>query len=175
MRKYGRSPPLVILLLYNQPVPGAFSYFLSPDEVAAAKWSTEQAMGKKRCPFANDEATDPNAILPGLSLPEHIYSRCEKRFFAADKDNKKVETSVFSDTGLMAMVCQHDRVLFMANLRDPGEKRYYALALLKWLFQELPASWTAGVLYDIGCQLHQMITKVCFIDTHAIHLIFFFS
>lgn len=146
----------------DQPVPWAFTYFVSPDEVAAAKQLTEQAMGKKKRPFTHDEATDPDATLPGLSLPEHIYSGCEKRFFAADEDNKKAETSVFSDMGLMAMVCRHDRVLFMANLRESGEKRYYALALLKRLFQELPASWTAGVLYDIGCQLHRTITKVCF-------------
>jgi hypothetical protein len=51
-----------------------------------------------------------------------------RRFFAADEDNKKAETSVFSDTGLMAMVCRHDQVLFMANLRESGEKRYYPLA-----------------------------------------------
>ena len=122
----------------------------------------EQVMGKKKHPFFDDEAMDPNITLPGLGLPEHINSRCKKHFFAADEDNKKGETLVFSDTGLMAMVCQHDRVLFMVNLWDPGEKRYYALALLKRLFQELPASWTAGVLYDIGCQLHQTITKVGF-------------
>jgi Kyakuja-Dileera-Zisupton transposase len=145
----------------DQPVPGAFTYFLSADEVAAAKRSTEQAMGKKKKPFADEDTTDPDSTLPGLGLPEHIYSGCKKRFFAADEDNKKGETSVFSDTGLMAMVCRHDRVLFVANLRDSGEKRYYALALLKRLFQELPASWTAGILYDIGCQLHQTITKVC--------------
>jgi hypothetical protein len=108
-------------------------------------------MGKKKRPFADDEGMDPDATLPGLGLPEH---RCKKRFFAADEDNKKGETSVFSDTGLMAMVCRHDCVLFVANLRDSGEKRYYALALLKRLFQELPDSWTAGVLYDIRCQLH---------------------
>jgi hypothetical protein len=105
---------------------------------------------------------DPDATLPGLGLPEHIYSRCKKRFFAADEDYKKGETSIFSDTGLMAMICRHDRILFVANLRDSGEKRYYALALLKRLFQELPNSWMAGVLYDIGCQLHRTITKVGF-------------
>ena len=146
----------------DQPVPGAFTYFLSAEEVAAAKQYVEQAMGKKKRPFAKDEGTDPDSTLPGLGLPEHIYEGCKKRFFAADEDNKKGEISVFSDTGLMAMVCRHDRVLFVANLRDSGEKRYYALALLKRLFQELPASWTAGILYDIGCQLHRTITKVHF-------------
>jgi hypothetical protein len=90
-------------------------------------------MGKKK-PFADDEGMDPDATLPGLSLPEHIYSGCKKRFFAADEDNKKGETSVFSNMGLMAMVCRHDCILFVANLRDSGEKRYYALALLKRLF-----------------------------------------
>lgn len=148
-------------------MPAAFTHFLSTEEVAATKQYTEKMMGKKRHPFAEDDEMDADVTLPGLSLPEHIYSGCEKRFFAADEDNKKGETSVFSDTGLMAMVCRHDRVLFMANLRDSGEKRYYALALLKRLFQELPTSWTAGVLYDIGCQLHRTITKVCF--CHCLH------
>ena len=148
---------------------------MSPDEVAAAKQLTEQAMGKNKCHSINNEETDPDTALPGLGLPEHVYSGCEKRFFAANEDNKKGEASVFSDTGLMAMVCRHDRVLFMANLKDAGEKRYYALALLKRLFQELPASWTAGVLYDIGCQLHRTIIKVRCIVTRATCLIFFFS
>jgi hypothetical protein len=159
----------------DQPVPWAFTYFVSPNEVAAAKQLTEQAMGKQKRPSTDNEAMDPDATIPGLSLPEHVYSGCEKRFFAADEDNKKGETSVFSDTGLMAMVCRHDRVLFMANLKDPGEKRYYSLALLTRLFQELPASWTAGVLYDIGCQLHRTITKVCFhcYLCHPSHFLFF--
>ena len=52
----------------DQPVPGAFSYFLSPDEVAATKQSTEQVMGKKWCPFANNEATDPDAFLASACL-----------------------------------------------------------------------------------------------------------
>jgi hypothetical protein len=132
-------------------------------------------MGGKKRPFADDEEMDPDTTLPGLGLPEHIYSGCKKRFFAADEDNKKGETSVFGDTGLMAMVCRHDRILFIANLRDSGEKRYYALALLKRLFLELPASWTAGVLYDIGCQLHRTITKAwVFVSTCITGLISFF-
>ena len=39
----------------DQPVPGAFTYFLSAEEVAATKQSTEQVMGKKKGLFADDE------------------------------------------------------------------------------------------------------------------------
>ena len=131
-------------------------------------------MGKKPGHFADDEVTDLDVTLPSLGLPEHIYSGCKKRFFATDEDNKKGETSVFSDTGLMAMVRHHDQVIFMANLQDAGEKRYYALTLLRRLFKELPSSWTAGILYDIGCQLHRTITKVhffCFFLSSPAHLL----
>lgn len=145
----------------DQPVMGAFSYILSAEEVTRSRLDVEQAAGKGKKAFAEDETADPDITEPGLALPNHIYSGCKKRFFAADEDNKKAEASVFSDTGLMAMVCRHDRVLFMANLCDAGEKRYYALALLRRLFQELPTSWTAGILYDIGCQLERTIKKVC--------------
>jgi hypothetical protein len=43
-----------------------------------------------------------------------------------------------------------------------GEAQYYALTLLDESFKGLPPSAQVGVLYDIGCQLHQSIVKVCF-------------
>ncbi len=64
--------------------------------------------------------------------------------------------------GLMALVCHHDRIIFMVNLHDAGEKQYNALAIIKQLFIELPPVWNVGILYDIGCQLHKSIKKVCF-------------
>jgi len=99
-------------------------------------------------------------VVPGLSMPNYVYEGCSTRFTAAKESNKKAEASVFSDTGLMALTCRHDRVLFMVNLKDAGEKQYNALALLERLFKELPTNWQVGVCYDIGCQLHRSITKV---------------
>ncbi|KAF9510564.1 hypothetical protein BS47DRAFT_1373298 [Hydnum rufescens UP504] len=49
------------------------------------------------------------------------------------------------------MICRHDRVILMVN--------YYAVALLEVLFRELPTWWRAGVLYDVGCNLHHSTVK----------------
>lgn len=105
-------------------------------------------------------AAEEDTVLPGLNMANHIYDSCTSRFVAADESNAKAEASVFADTGLMALVCRHDRVLFLINLQDAGEKQYNALALLKRLFAELPPKWRVGVLYDIGCQLHNSMVKV---------------
>ncbi|KAF9512971.1 hypothetical protein BS47DRAFT_1372663 [Hydnum rufescens UP504] len=61
----------------------------------------------------------------------------------------------------MALICMHDRVLYLANVTSPGEKQYYAVTLLMALFQGLPSWWKAGILYDIGCQLHRSTLKFC--------------
>jgi len=97
--------------------------------------------------------------MPGLFMPNYIYSTCGAHFLAAGELNKKAEASVFEDTGLMALVCRHDRPLFMVTLQDPGERQYNVIALAKRYFKELPPQWRVGFLYDIGCQLHQSIIK----------------
>ncbi|EDQ98245.1 uncharacterized protein LACBIDRAFT_306725 [Laccaria bicolor S238N-H82] len=38
-----------------------------------------------------------------------------------------------------------------------GRAQYYALALIKELFLNLPLSMTVGILYDIGCQLERRL------------------
>ena len=65
----------------------------------------------------------------------------------------------FDDTALMALLCRHDRVLWIANMRSAGEKRYYALVLIEMLFQHLPVTFMIGLLYDINCQLHRTCIK----------------
>lgn len=97
----------------------------------------------------------------GLSLPNYVYDGCSTRFKAANESKAKAGASIFEDTGLMALTCRHDRVLHMVTLQDPGERQYNALALLKALFKGLPSHWRVGMLYDIGCQLHRSINKVC--------------
>lgn len=105
--------------------------------------------------------TASDSIEDGLDMPNYIYDGCQTRFTAATESKAKAEASIFEDTGLMALTCRHDRVLFMVSLKDAGEKQYNALALLKALFKGLPADWRVGVLYDIGCQVHRSFKKVC--------------
>lgn len=93
-------------------------------------------------------------------LANEILDTCEKSFAAAQESNAKTSTSFYDDTALMALLCRHDRVIFIANMKSTGEKQYYALALLQALFIELPPHWVIGVLYDVGCQLDRSCMKV---------------
>jgi hypothetical protein len=96
----------------------------------------------------------------GLAVPVSVLEGCKKSFLAANENKEKASTTEFADTGLMACVCRHDRVVSLVNMTMPGEKQYYAIALLKSIFSQLPSWWKLGVLYDIGCQLHRSVTKV---------------
>lgn len=94
-------------------------------------------------------------------VANEILDNCERSFVAAQESTAKTSTSFYDDTALMALLCRHDRVLFIANMNSRGEKQHYALALLQALFSELPLHWNVGVLYDVGCQLDRSCAKVC--------------
>ncbi len=72
----------------------------------------------------------------------------------------------------MALLCRHDRVLWLVNMTSAGEKQHYALSLLSKLFQHIPKSMHIGVLYDIGCQLHRSCEKFDFIPEALDRIIF---
>jgi hypothetical protein len=139
--------------------PYSQSFFIPPDEVKEMRENVDKARGGEK-DQDEEENDDENDRLPGLQLPNYVYDSCTSRFLAAQDGNQKAEKSIFADTGLMALICRHDRILFMVNLQDPGERQYNALALIKRLFSELPSQWQLGILYDIGCQLHKSIVKV---------------
>lgn len=139
----------------DQPLPEVESFFLPPEEVDDMRKLVEKKRGK-----TSVRKDDDDAILTGLSMPNHVYDGCTSRFIAANESNAKAEKSVFSDTGLMALICCHERILFLVNLRDAGEKQYNALALMNRFFKEVPEWWRLGFLYDIGCQLHHSMVKV---------------
>ena len=145
-----------------KPIPHSYSFFLPLNEVKAMRTLVET----KRKARKEQHEEDENATLNGLHLPNYVYDECTSRFVAANESQRKAEAAIFSDTGLMALTCRHDRVLFLVNLRDPGEKQYNALALLNRLFSELPVAWRVGVLYDIGCQMHKSIIKVRVLSFH---------
>jgi hypothetical protein len=94
-----------------------------------------------------------------LKVPASILDGCNESFTAADERRHKASTQFFSDTGLMAMLCRHDWVLWLANMTSAGEKQHYALALLEKLFKNIPKTLTVGLLYNIACQLHRSFIK----------------
>ncbi|KAG2063200.1 hypothetical protein BDR04DRAFT_1131133 [Suillus decipiens] len=78
-----------------------------------------------------------------------VLNGCTESFVAADEKRKKASTCFFTNTGLMALLCRHDCVLWLANLTSAGEKQHYVLALLDCLFKHFPPQMTIGLLYDI--------------------------
>jgi len=123
------------------------THFLPAHEVEAMKRVVEQARP------SGDANSRP-------SLPDDTLDDCEKAFVAAQSHIAKANSAIFADTALMALLCHHDRPLFLVNMTSPGERQYYALALIKAIYQHLPGDWTVGVLYDIACQLERSMRKV---------------
>jgi hypothetical protein len=110
-----------------------------------------------------------------LKVPTSVLNGCHESFTAADEKRCKASTQFFADTGLMAMLCRHDRVLWLVNMTSAGEKQHYVLVLLKKLFDNLPRSLTVGLLYDIGCQLHRSFVKWGFFPEFSDRLSFAIS
>ncbi|KAI6100892.1 hypothetical protein EV401DRAFT_2080701 [Pisolithus croceorrhizus] len=100
----------------------------------------------------------------GMRVPMSVLDGCGDSFHAADENQKKASTNFFADTGLMALLCRHDHVLWLVNMTSAGEKQHYALVLLKYLFEHLPTTTTVGLLYDIGCQLERSCHKWKLLD-----------
>ncbi|KAG6836295.1 hypothetical protein H0H93_009388 [Arthromyces matolae] len=99
-----------------------------------------------------------------MRVPTSVLDGCMDSFTAADEKRVKASTQFFSDTGLMAILCRHDIVLWLVNMTSPGERQYYVLALLKHLFSHLPPTTRVGALYDIGCQIERSCIKWEFLD-----------
>ncbi|KAG6913022.1 hypothetical protein DXG01_010350, partial [Tephrocybe rancida] len=95
---------------------------------------------------------EPDHFEGSLRVPKSVLDGCEAGFTAADSRRDKASTQFFDDTALMALLCHHDVVLFIANMRSAGEKQHYVIVLLETLFQHLPLPYRVGLLYDIGCQ-----------------------
>ena len=91
---------------------------------------------------------------------------CQRSFTAADERRQKASTKFFADTALMALLCRHDNVLYVANMTSAGEKQHYAIALLDRLFKDIPTTASVGVLYDISCQLHTSLEKWDFLPNY---------
>ena len=100
----------------------------------------------------------------GMHVPTSVLNGCNDSFVAADEKREKASTMFFADTGLVALLCRHDHPLWTINMTSAGKKQYYAIALLRRLFEHIPNHTTVGVLYDIGCQLHRSCEKWGFLE-----------
>ncbi|KAG6913748.1 hypothetical protein DXG01_004554 [Tephrocybe rancida] len=115
---------------------------------------------------------EPDHFEGSLRVPKSVLDGCEAGFTAADSRRDKASTQFFDDTALMALLCRHDVVLFIANMRSAGEKQHYVIVLLETLFQHLPLPYRVRLLYDIGCQTERSCIKWNFLD-HYIERISF--
>ncbi|KAG2067433.1 hypothetical protein BDR04DRAFT_1213631 [Suillus decipiens] len=88
-----------------------------------------------------------------MRIPMSVLDGCSESFVAADEKCEKASMHFFADTGLMALLCRHDWVLWLINMMSASEKQHYSLTLVKRLFDHLPPDMMVGLLYDIGCQL----------------------
>ena len=134
------------------------SFFLDEQRVKQYETYVEDVKAKHGKGKGKERARDEG--VEGIRVPDAALAECEKSFIAADEHRVKASRKFFDDTGLMALLCRHDRVLWVVNMKSAGEKQSYALVLLDEFFRHIPSSATVGVLYDISCQLHQSIVKV---------------
>ncbi|KAF9506854.1 hypothetical protein BS47DRAFT_1367076 [Hydnum rufescens UP504] len=83
-----------------------------------------------------------DCVEPGLRVPNSYLENCGKSFIAADGERVKTPGQHFSDTGMMAGVCCHDRVIIWSNMWMPGEQQFYALAIIDFVMAQLPVHCT---------------------------------
>ena len=131
----------------------------------------EKQKGKSPQKPSYAESQEP-AFEPGMCVPTAVLNECNDSFVAADERRIKASTLFFSDTGLMALICRHNRVLWLVNMTSAGEKQHYALCLLQKLFSYIPVTMRVGILYDIGCQLVRSCFKYGFLSSFLHCLIF---
>jgi hypothetical protein len=133
------------------------SLFLSEEELHRAESYVESLRPSKS--KAVEDADIVDGFEGPLKVPNSALNGCEASFVAADERREKASTQFFDCTGIMGLLCRHDRVLWLANMTSAGEKQFYVIALLQKLFEHLPSEYRVGVLYDIGCQLHRSCIK----------------
>jgi len=113
------------------------SIFLSSQAVQEAEAHVEECRGRRPSQQKADVVQALRAhdsVESGLQVPASVLDECEKSFSAANENQSKAASNIFSNTGLMALICQHDHPLFIVNMTTAGEKQHYAIALLQALF-----------------------------------------
>lgn len=135
-----------------------------------------QPASKKKKTTVEEVPDEENAAEDGyeysLKVPRSVLDACEASFTAADQKREKASTQFYDDTALMALLCRHDRVLWLVNMHSAGEKQFNVWLLLETLFQHLPLDIRVGVLYDIACQLERSALRWGFLKRYIARLAF---
>ncbi|KAL0571296.1 hypothetical protein V5O48_010673, partial [Marasmius crinis-equi] len=142
------------------------SLFVSEEELREAEEYVEDLRPSNPKSKKEDEGEEDgeDGYEGTMRVPRSALNGCHESFTAADERRQKASTQFFDCTGLMALMCRHDRVLWLANMTSAGEKQFYVIALLRKLFQNLPDDFLVGLLYDIGCQLDRSCEKWDFLE-----------
>ncbi|KAL0571576.1 hypothetical protein V5O48_010382 [Marasmius crinis-equi] len=159
------------------------SAFLEEAELEAAEVYVETLRPSRTKSKQGSDSSDPelereeeeDGYEGAMKVPRSALRGCNESFTAADERRQKASTQFFDCTGLMALLCRHDRVLWIANMTSAGEKQFYVIALLRKLFEHLPEDFEVGLLYDIGCQLDHSCDKWGFLEEFRDRLAFAIS
>lgn len=139
------------------------------DSIRPQRSQSHTAKSKKHVPQVEEEDGFEHE---DLKVTRSVLDSCNESFIAADEAREKASTKFFDITGLMALICRHDRVLWLVNMKSAGEKQAYALVLIELFFQHVPYWWEMGLLYDIACILHRSCLKWGFLDRYLHRLAF---
>ncbi|KAJ8583964.1 hypothetical protein M405DRAFT_916184 [Rhizopogon salebrosus TDB-379] len=124
------------------------SFFLPNDDVQAMEEFVQRCQEEKCQARASRVEPEEDHYEKGMSVPVSVLDGCGESFMAADEKWEKASTRFFTDTGLMALLCRHDRVLWIANLTSAGEKQHYVLALLDLaVFHAYGHQWPCQIIY----------------------------
>ncbi|KAJ7344069.1 hypothetical protein DFH08DRAFT_701729, partial [Mycena albidolilacea] len=148
------------------------SVFLSEETANQMGAHVENIRPPKPRPVKQARQEEEDGYEAGLKMPRSALIECEASFKAADENREKASTKFFEDTGLMGLLCRHDRVLFLVNMQSAGEKQFYMLALLEMMFPHLPSDIRVGLLYDVACMLHLSCAKYGFLDRYMDRILF---
>ncbi|KAJ7194705.1 hypothetical protein GGX14DRAFT_678291 [Mycena pura] len=140
--------------------------------VDGVRGSKPRGNAHKRPRVEEVDENDDDYEHPDLLLPRSVLDSCEASFKAADEKRGKASTEFFDDTALMALLCHHDRVLWIVNMHSRGEKHFNVIALLETLYQHLQLDVTVGALYDVACALERACRKWGFLARYMDRLAF---
>ncbi|KAG2078054.1 hypothetical protein BDR04DRAFT_1000226, partial [Suillus decipiens] len=104
-----------------------------------------------------------------LLVPDEAINQCEQSYEAADGKKQKAAMDSFNNTGIMALICWHDIMLFFANIDSHGKQQKYAVALLEHLFSLVPQEANIVALYDVYDIFPSSVTSCLQFTTTAMH------